>query len=192
MSETKPAEIKDTTIHPQTNGLQSDEKDDVEWAYSGKAMRAQWILYLVISVALLILAGYLTLGGVVQDNLYTVTWVAAGGLIALIWVCFFMVYIYRTWTLRYKLTDHRLYTYQGFFTKISDSMELVYIEDVQLIVTLWDRLLNGGVGKVVIFSSADKTHEKLVLMGIENPQYIFERIDTARARVRAQRAIISN
>jgi hypothetical protein len=70
-------------------------------------------------------------------------------------------------------------------------MELVYIEDVQLIQTLFDRLLNGGVGQLLIFSSSDKTHSRLMITGIENPQLIFEKVDTARAEVRAKRAIIS-
>jgi uncharacterized membrane protein YdbT with pleckstrin-like domain len=113
------------------------------------------------------------------------------GVTALLWLQFFATYCYRTWTLHYKLTNHRLYVYRGFFTKTSDSMELVYIEDVQLIQTFWDRLLNGGVGRLVIFSSADKTHPQLAIAGIENPQSIFEKVDTARANVRAKRAIIS-
>ncbi|MDR2115804.1 MAG: PH domain-containing protein [Planctomycetaceae bacterium] len=166
------------------------EKDEIQWAYSGKAMRAQCCLYWIITFLLLGGGLYLTFTGLL-GNVYLWAWIGIAGLALILWIQFFATYFYRTWTLQYKLTNHRLYTYKGLFTKTSDSMELVYIEDVQLVQTFWDRILNGGVGRLIIFSSADKTHAQLFITGIENPQSIFEKVDTARATVRAKRAIIS-
>ncbi|MDR3199105.1 MAG: PH domain-containing protein [Planctomycetaceae bacterium] len=166
------------------------EKEELQWAYSGKAMRAQCCLYWIITFLLFGGGFYLTFKELL-DSAYLWVWIGIVVLATILWFQFLVTYFYRTWTLRYKLTNHRLYTYKGFFTKTSDSLELVYIEDVQLIQTFWDRLLNGGVGRLIIFSSADKTHSKLLITGIENPQSIFEKVDTARANVRAKRAIIS-
>ncbi|MDR1963728.1 MAG: PH domain-containing protein [Planctomycetaceae bacterium] len=166
------------------------EKEEVQWGYSGKAMRAQCFLYWVVTFLLFGGGVYLTITGLL-DAAYFWAWIGIVVFAAVLWIQFFATYCYRTWSLRYKLTNHRLYTYQGLFTKTSDSMELVYIEDVQLVQTFFDRVFNGGVGRLVIFSSADKTHRQLVIAGIENPQSIFEKVDIARADVRAKRAIIS-
>jgi hypothetical protein len=67
----------------------------------------------------------------------------------------------------------------------------MYINDLQLVRTLFDILFNGGVGKLIIFSSSDQTDGKLIILGVENPHYILEAIDKARAKIREQRAFIS-
>ncbi|MDR2757159.1 MAG: PH domain-containing protein [Planctomycetaceae bacterium] len=188
MSEDNIAPTVENSVSATPN--EKTEKEEIQWSYSGKTMRAQCFLYWIITF--LLFGGGLYLTFFTGLNfVYLWIWIGIVGLAIILWFQFFTIYLYRTWTLHYKLTNHRLYVYQGFFTKTSDSMELVYIEDVQLVQTLWDRLLNGGVGRLVIFSSADKTHSQLVISGIENPQSIFEKIDTARANVRAKRAIIS-
>jgi len=188
MSQNNPSDKNGDTISPLTENSPATEKEDIQWAYSGKAMRAQCILYWIITILFFGGGIYLTAIG---SNAYLWAWSGIAVITACLWLHFFAAYFYRTWTIRYKLTNHRLYSYEGFFTKTSDSMELVYIEDIQLVQTLFDRIFNGGIGRLVIFSSADKTHNKLILMGIENPQFIFEKVDTTRAEVRAKRAIIS-
>jgi uncharacterized membrane protein YdbT with pleckstrin-like domain len=185
--------MNENNISPSVENTEPNEtieKEEIQWAYSGKAMRAQYWLYCIITFLLLGGVLYAAITGLLND-FYLWGWIGFVVLTTLLWFQFFTTYFYRTWTLHYKLTNHRLYTYRGFFTKTSDSMELVYIEDVRLVQTFWDRLLNGGVGQIVIFSSADKTHQQLTITGIENPQFIFEKVDTARANVRAKRAIIS-
>jgi membrane protein YdbS with pleckstrin-like domain len=186
--------MSENNISPTVENTEPNEKiekEEIQWAYSGKAMRAMCCLYWIITLLLFGSGLYLTFFTELLSIAYFWVWIGIVVVIALLWLHFFAAYLYRTWTLHYKLTTHRLYTYQGLFTKTSDSMELVYIEDVQLVQTFWDRLLNGGVGRIVIFSSADKTHQQLIITGIENPQFIFEKVDTARANVRAKRAIIS-
>ncbi|MDR0336367.1 MAG: PH domain-containing protein [Planctomycetaceae bacterium] len=182
--------MNENNISPTIENSVSNETEEIQWSYSGKAMRAQCCLYWLITLLLLGGGLYLTFNGLL-NNIYLWSWTGIVVFAVVLWIQFFATYFYRTWTLHYKLTNHRLYIYQGFFTKKSDSMELVYIEDVQLIQTFVDRLLNGGVGRLTIFSSSDKTHSQLIVTGIDNPQLIFEKIDTARAEVRAKRAIIS-
>jgi hypothetical protein len=69
-------------------------------------------------------------------------------------------------------------------------MELIHINDVRLVQTLFDHIFNGGVGKLVIYCPNDKTDVDLVLMGIDKPQEIFEKLDSLRTALRAKRSII--
>lgn len=196
MSQTNTTEEKKPNAdHPAMENVDTtpNNTESHEWAYSGKAMRAQCILYWVITF--LVLAGtcYLTMiGKQIPDSGFRITWIGVVIVLIALWIQFYSAYFYRTWTIRYKLTEHRLDSYQGLFTKTRDTTELLYIDDLRLVITLWDRVFNGGVGKIIIFSSADKTDHKLELKGIENPQDLFDRIDSARARVRAKRGFITS
>jgi len=194
MSENNHSEANPTYETPAMTGVDTmPGKTSVsprEWCYSGKAMRAQFALYLVISLALLGLASFLTFGGPLKDS-YAVFWIGAAILLLLLWGQFFCTYFYRTWTIRYRLTEYQLDTIQGFFTKTVDTTELLNITDLRLVVTLWDRLFNGGVGKIIVFSSTDKTDPELPLIGIENPQEMFDVLNKARAEVRKRRGFIT-
>ena len=161
-----------------------------EWAYSGKAMRAQCVLYWAITLVLVGLMFFLTFNGTL-GNAYSWVWGIVIVVLLALWAQFLCVYYYRTWTIRYRLTEQRLDTIQGFFTKTTDTTELLYIEDMRLVVTLWDRLLNGGVGKIVVYSSSDKTDPQLFLTGIEEPQKVFDILNAARAKVRGKRGFIT-
>jgi hypothetical protein len=169
---------------------------DIEWGYSGKALRAQYVLYWFITIVLLVLGVVLS---VELNRHYAWIWGSITVLLAIGWIQFCCVYFYRTWSIRYKLTDLRLYSYTGLFTKAQDSMELVFIEDIQLTQTFWDRLLNGSVGTIKIYSNADKTNPRpeeggnsvLVISGVDNPQEKFERIDNIRSELRKRRAMLA-
>ena len=191
MSENNPILNQDTPA--MTGADSSSGKSSLsirEWTYSGKAMRTRCVLYWIITLALVSLVGFL----MVKDKLGSAFWPAWGIAIviaALLWTHFLCSYFYRTWTIRYRLTEHQLDTIQGFFTKTTDTMELLNIVDLRLVVTLWDRLLNGGVGTIIVCSSTDKTNPELHLLGVENPQEMFDILNTARAEVRKKRALIS-
>jgi hypothetical protein len=68
----------------------------------------------------------------------------------------------------------------------------MYISDIQLKRTIIDVIFNGGVGKITIFSTTDKTDKKLVIIGVDNPFRVVEIIDKTRAKLREQRAFISS
>ena len=182
-------------VHPAAENVDTSPNNTelVAWAYSGKAMRAQCIFYWIVTLAILVGVGYLTfVGKQIPGALFTWTWIATLVLLALLWIQFYLAYFYRTWTIRYKLTEHRLDSYQGFFTRIRDTTELLYIDDLRLVITIWDRLFNGGVGRIIVYSAADKTDKQLNLIGVEKPQELFDRIDAARAKVRAKRGFITS
>ncbi len=63
------------------------------------------------------------------------------------------VRIYRVGTIKYELTTHQFYHEVGIFRRVRDVIEVIDIDDLKLERTLWDRVVNGGVGTVVIRSA---------------------------------------
>ena len=163
---------------------------NIEWSYSGKALRAQALLFLLISLLLVGGGGYATYAGWISKY-YLSAWYVITGCLALLWGYHFAVYFYRTYTIRYRLTERHFYVYHGLFTQVSDSMELIHINDVRLVQTLFDRIFNGGVGSLVLFNPVDKTDGEMILKGIDKPKEIFEKLDSLRTALRAKRSILS-
>lgn len=165
----------------------------LEWNYSGKALRAMNLLFWIITLLVIGLVGYLTLvGKQLEGRAFTVAWIVAIVLLLALWTYFLILYFYRTKTFKYRLTTHSLDTHQGFFTRRWDTMELINVEDIAVHVHLYDKILNGGVGTVTIYSKTDKTHaDGVQLAGIENPQEVFDTIKKTRDDIRAKRALIS-
>ncbi|MDR2171726.1 MAG: PH domain-containing protein [Planctomycetaceae bacterium] len=163
----------------------------IEWNYSGKAMRAQFILYSLLSLVVIGgIIGAMFLGWI-KDEIFMYSFIGAAVFITLIWVQYFITYFYRVLTIKYRLEDNRLHCYKGLFVQQRDTLELMYVNDLQLVRTLFDIIFNGGVGKLIIFSATDKTDNKLVITGVENPHYILDTIDKIRSKLREQRAFIS-
>ena len=172
------------------NDTASPTELNIEWSYSGKALRAQALLFLLLSLLLVggsVYASFVNWYG----KAYLMAWCCITGCLILLWGYHYAIYFYRTYTIRYKLTERHLYAHRGLFTQVSDTTELLHIDDVQLVQTLFDRLLNGGVGSLVIFCAADKTDKKLVLTGIDKPAEIFEKINSTRTALRAKRSILT-
>ena len=118
------------------------------------------------------------------------SWMVVWGMIlavpAALWFWLASIYWYRTNFIRYRLAEAHLYYEHGLFRRTIDTMELISIADLRMQQTLWDRLINGGVGMVEVFSVSDRTDETLKMMGLENPQEVLEKIDNARRRLRGQ------
>ena len=163
---------------------------NLEWTYSGKAMRGEMLLLCLVSLAIVGGGVYATIAELL-GSAYLLVWYSIAGGLLLLWGYFYAVYLYRTYTIRYRLTEQRLYIRRGLLTRTSDSMELIYIDDVRLVQTLIDRFVNGGVGCLVIFNASDKTDKQLVIKGVDRPREIFEKIDTTRTTLRAKRSILT-
>ena len=170
---------------------QKEGELNVEWSYSGKALRAQALLFFLLSLALVGGGLYATFFTGWFSGFYFVSWCAITGLLLLLWGYHYSIYLYRVFTIRYLLNERHLCSYRGLFTRVRDTTELVHIDDVRLVITLFDRIFNGGVGKLVIFSAANRTGGKLILTGIDKPKEIFEHINSARTALRAQRSILT-
>ena len=175
----------------QSNDASIPPVETIEWSYSGKAMRAQAFLLIFLSLALVGGGVYATFEGFF-DAFYLPAWYVITGNLILLWGHYYAVYFYRVWTIRYRLTDKYLYHRQGIFTRVSGSLELIHIDDIRLVQTLFDRLFNGGVGSIVIFCATDRTDSKLTLTGIDKPREIFEKINSRRTALRAKRAILTS
>lgn len=72
---------------------------------------------------------------------------------------------------RYRLTEERLFCETGFFNIREEEILLYRIRDLELKLTLGQRLF--GVGSVYIHSS-DKTQPTLELKNIKNPREVKE------------------
>ena len=172
------------------NGAVSTGELNVEWSYSGKAMRAQMLLFVLISLLLVGGGLYATVAGRLSTY-YLSAWFGIVLCLILLWGYYYGLYFYRVYTIRYKLSATHLYADRGLFTQVRDTTELIHVDDVQLRQTLFDRVVNGGVGTLIIFAAADKTDTKMVLSGIDKPQEIFEHLNAARTSLRARRAILA-
>jgi membrane protein YdbS with pleckstrin-like domain len=87
----------------------------------------------------------------------------------------------RKLTLRYRLTNQRLFTERGLLARAHDELELIRVDDVSVRQNLLQRALDVGT---VTLLSTDTTSPRLVIEGIEHPLALKEMI---RAQVRARR-----
>jgi uncharacterized membrane protein YdbT with pleckstrin-like domain len=88
----------------------------------------------------------------------------------------------RKLALRYRLSNHRLFTVRGIFSRQHDELELIRVDDVSVRQNLLQRWF--GVGTVTVLST-DSSNPRLEMQGIERPLELKELI---RAQVRARRA----
>ena len=83
---------------------------------------------------------------------------------------------------RYRLTNHRLFTQRGLLSRVHDEIELIRVDDVSVRQNLVQRLF--GVGTVTVLST-DASNPRLEIAGVLRPLELKELI---RAQVRARRA----
>lgn len=69
----------------------------------------------------------------------------------------------------YSLRNSRLYLREGFFNTRENEMLLYRILDINMNVTLMDKMF--GVGTLTLFT-VDETHRQLLLKNIKNPQKV--------------------
>ena len=74
---------------------------------------------------------------------------------------------------RYRLTEDRLFCEKGFFNITEEEILLYRIRDIELKLTLGQRIF--GCGSVFIHSS-DKTQPTLELKNIKNPRAVKEQL----------------
>ena len=108
--------------------------------------------------------------------------------IAALWIWFACIRIYRVGTIKYQLTVHQFYHEEGIFKRIRDVIEVIDIDDLVLERTLFDRVINGGVGSVTI-KSTDPSSPILRLPGLDDPDVVFRALDEARRKERVARGL---
>ena len=157
-----------------------DEPEEELWqgGYSSKAMIGAWILSGTISIVLLIVWA-----------LYVRTrwlWIAMLVAIVLLWIYQLGKLCYRRMNVRYRLTTQRFVHETGVLRRVTDRIEVIDMDDIAFEQTVIQRLV--GVGTIRITSS-DKTHPKLVLLGIENVKDVADKIDDIRCSERRRRGL---
>lgn len=181
----------DELVSPDTRNANNEDRVIKQWNYSGKALRARCLLYWIITFALFGVGYYLAF--MAMPQYFKEVWIAVAVVVGLLWINFFAIYFYRTWTIVYKLTGRCLYTYHGLIWRTSDTMELIHITDLQMKQTIWDWFLGGG-GKITVMCPSDKTVGKegeLVLEGIVDPNAVLDQINEIRTELRRKRAILA-
>lgn len=167
--------------------------DTFEVRFSGKAFRARCIFIWIVTLVCVGLGFYLMKNGVLGEYMGTYmkfAWALFLGVPALLWAWFAGIYWYNTTMIVYRLTEHNLYNEHGFLHRVTDTLEVISIDDLRMTQTLWDRLINGGVGTIQVFSKSDKTDSVLLLRGLEDPKRILEAIEDARRRRRSLRGVM--
>lgn len=88
----------------------------------------------------------------------------------------------RRWSLRYRLTNHRLFTERGLLSRQHDELELIRVDDVSVRQGFFQRLVDVGT---ITLLSTDASSPQLTMEGIPHPLELKEKL---RAQVRARRA----
>lgn len=167
-------------IDPKT-----DEPETVLWqgSYSPKAMVGGWLLSLVITIAVFVGAWF------IPPNDYfvsPVTWYVAAAIALAFWGGHLVLLIYQRLSQEYKLTNQRFIHGHGLFRRVTDRIEVIDIDDVQVTQGFIERFL--GVGTIRILSS-DITSPATTLAGINEVTRIATLIDDTRRTERRKRSV---
>jgi uncharacterized membrane protein YdbT with pleckstrin-like domain len=97
-------------------------------------------------------------------------WVACVLLVPIPWTLWRALVTRNT---RYTLTDQRLKTTRGVFTRVTDDVELYRVKDTHFQQSFWQRMV--GIGDVVL-STSDATTPIVVLASIRDAEGVREQV----------------
>lgn len=154
------------------------EAEETLWVggYSAKAMTGWWLVLSAATIALLVgyfLVPQLTIG--ITLGIIAILWALVGGNYARMRLGY-----------HYELTSQRFIHKAGLFTRRSDRIEVIDIDDVSYEQGPVQRLL--GVGTIDI-SSSDRSDPELRLVGIEKVSQVAGLIDDVRRTERRRRSL---
>lgn len=166
----------DNPVNPSS----SWEAEQKLWhgGYSPKAMLGGWLLSLLVTIIACIAAIFVPLGGA--------QWLVAGVVSIAVWVGHLGLLIYRRYGFEYELTNQRFITKTGVFARVTDRVEVIDIDDVQVTQSFTERMVN--VGKIRLLSS-DVTTPVVTLVGIDDANRVATLIDDARRAERRKRGL---
>jgi len=159
-------------------GLDDFEPEENMWqgGYSPNAMVGTWIVMAAISVALLVAAVMVP----------AISWAIALGLIVVLWLAGGLLYGYRRLGFHYQLTTQRFIHQTGIFTRQTDRIEVIDIDDVSYTQGPIQRAF--GVGTIQLTGS-DRTHPTLSMLGIAKVKEVSGLIDDIRRTERRKRSL---
>lgn len=173
-----PAErFRDHAATKQTDRDEVDAETTLwEGGYSPQAMIGTWALLALVSVALIVASTFI--------DAFTLP--IAIGIVAVIWVLGAVVYFFRRIGVGYQLTTQRFIHQNGVFTRRTDRIEVIDIDDVSYTQGPVQRML--GVGTIRLTGS-DRTHPELVMVGIGDVASVAGLIDDTRRKERRRRSL---
>jgi membrane protein YdbS with pleckstrin-like domain len=142
-------------------------------------MYGGWIAAALATIAGLIAVLLLPLEGAIG------WWIFGVGALV-IWGGLLVTLAYRRMSVKYRLTNQRLFHEQGILRRVTDRIELIDIDDVTLEQGLFERVF--GVGTVRV-SSTDRTTPELHMPGIDDVKSVADTIDQARRAERQRRGV---
>jgi uncharacterized membrane protein YdbT with pleckstrin-like domain len=146
--------------------------------YSAKAMYGPWI-----GAALATIAGLVAVLLWRSDPL---GWSIFGIAALLVWGGLLLTLMIRRLSVKYRLTNHRLFHEQGILRRVTDRIEIIDIDDVTFEQGIVERML--GVGTIRVTSS-DRTSPELHMPGIDQVKEVADTIDQARRAERQRRGL---
>ncbi|MDZ4783952.1 MAG: PH domain-containing protein [Planctomycetia bacterium] len=156
------------------------EQDLWQGGFSPRAMVGTWILYGVISIVALIASFFL------MPVLTPVVWLVTIPALALLWAYQGVRFAVRRLGLHYRLTNQRFFHESGIFSRTTNRIEVIDMDDITFVQGFVDRFFGVGTIKV---SSTDITHPVLMITGIDDVQKVAGLIDNARRAERLRRGL---
>jgi membrane protein YdbS with pleckstrin-like domain len=146
--------------------------------YSPKAMYGPWV-----GAGLATIAGLIAVLVLRND---TLGWSIFGIGVLLVWGGLLVTLAIRRLSVKYRLTNHRLFHEQGILRRVTDRIEIIDIDDVTFEQGIIERML--GVGTIRV-SSSDRTSPELIMPGIDQVKEVADTIDQARRAERQRRGL---
>ena len=150
--------------------------------YSPKAMYGGWIAAALATIAGLIAVILLPSQGPIR------WWIFGVGTLV-IWGGLLVTLAYRRMSVKYRLTNQRLFHEQGILRRVTERIELIDIDDVTMEQGLMERLF--GVGTVHVTSS-DRSSPELLMPGIDDVKAVADTIDHAHVQSDSGAGSLSN
>jgi len=158
-------------------GAADAERELWRGSFSAKAMYGSWLL---VGIATLIAGGLcVALGD-------PITLLAAGAIVAVLWLATAGRYLIERWSVAYTLTNQRFVHQRGLFQRVINRIEVIDIDDVTVEQGFIERMF--GVGSIKLLSS-DTSDPKLQLRGIDDVKRVATLIDDARRDERRKRGL---
>ena len=175
---TTPADALRAAKAAVANSVGSDgERELWHGSYSAKAMYGNWVLALVA-----------TLVAVVVSILVPtpVTWLAAGAIVAVLWLVLIAQFLKERLSVSYTLTTQRFVHQRGLLRRVINRIEVIDIDDVTVEQGFVERMF--GVGTIKLLSS-DTSDPTLRMPGIDDVKRVAALIDDARRDERRKRGL---
>jgi PH (Pleckstrin Homology) domain-containing protein/zinc ribbon protein len=156
----------------------TDVPEETLWegSYSPKAMLGPVLGCAAASLALLVFAVAIPHG-----------WrIVPVGLLVLVWIALAARLSAKRLGIHYKLTNQMFYHRRGVFTRTTNRVEAIDIDDVAYRQNLFNRMVNVGAIKI---SSSDRTDPELWIEGVDDVQEVAQKIDKARRAERLRRGV---